>query len=535
MLVRIGLLGVTRRFPVLARNVSAIGPYRRRHVVAARGTGAAASTAGNRRQQQRAAHRFAAADGNDDDGSSSDSESDSDDDDEDDGPREPWNTEMDDDQFAFMRDILAAPSPVGFEAAMTRGVLEPAFDRVVADGGEGCAGWGTRFWAGNASVALDTAPDDDSGKLKVMVCGHSDKIRMQVRHVASDGKVYIDSDSFLPLTLIGNEVVCFARTPPPPAEKEDKKGKKGKSKGKRKGSSPKSDFSPSAFTRIEGGTVEALGAIHFAPASFRTGGAGIKPGSLYLELGLHGKKRKEQVEALGIQPGDPVLLDRPIKRSKVSPLAFSGAYLDNGLGCFVAAEVARLLADHVRDERGGAPLEHVRCMFAAASHEEIGRFGSRVLAADLKPDVLVAVDVNHDYSAAPGKPPSSAPPLAMGKGVTITGGSVTSSQLNGMIQGACEARGIPFQLDTSGRDTGTDAMAGVLGNVDAAATSLGFPIRNMHTVSETGHTGDVLAAAHAVFELVKRLEADGTTRADFVEGHARLDAAAPVDRNEADD
>ena len=149
--------------------------------------------------------------------------------------------------------------------------------------------------------------------------------------------------------------------------------------------------------------------------------------------------------------------------------------------------------------------------------------------ADLKPDVLVAVDVNHDYAAAPGKPASSAPPLAMGKGVTITSGSVTSTQLNGMIQGACENRGIPFQLDTSGRDTGTDAMAGVLGNVDAAATSLGFPIRNMHTVSETGHTGDVLAAAHAVFELVKQLEADGTTRADFVEGHARLDNAGTVE------
>ena len=40
-------------------------------------------------------------------------------------------------------------------------------------------------------------------------------------------------------------------------------------------------------------------------------------------------------------------------------------------------------------------------MFAFASHEEIGRFGSRILAAELKPDVLIAVDVNHDYEAAP--------------------------------------------------------------------------------------------------------------------------------------
>ena len=48
------------------------------------------------------------------------------------------------------------------------------------------------------------------------------------------------------------------------------------------------------------------------------------------------------------------------------------------------------------------------------------------------------------------------------------------------------AEGIPFQRDVRGRDSGTDAMAGVLGNVDCAATSLGFPIRNMHTTSELG-------------------------------------------------
>ena len=46
-------------------------------------------------------------------------------------------------------------------------------------------------------------------------------------------------------------------------------------------------------------------------------------------------------------------------------------------------------------------LDDIRCIFSYASHEEIGRFGSRVIAADIRPDILIAVDVNHDYSAAP--------------------------------------------------------------------------------------------------------------------------------------
>ena len=47
--------------------------------------------------------------------------------------------------------------------------------------------------------------------------------------------------------------------------------------------------------------IEALGAIHFAPAAFRTGDKGVKPDQLFLELGIHGADGKAQVENLGIR------------------------------------------------------------------------------------------------------------------------------------------------------------------------------------------------------------------------------------------
>ena len=55
-------------------------------------------------------------------------------------------------------------------------------------------------------------------------------------------------------------------------------------------------------------------------------------------------------------------------------------------------------------------------MYGFAAHEEIGRFGSRVLVEGCKPDVLIAVDVNHDYDAAPIGKEAKNPPLKMGKG-----------------------------------------------------------------------------------------------------------------------
>ena len=73
----------------------------------------------------------------------------------------------------------------------------------------------------------------------------------------------------------------------------------------------------------------------------------------------------------------------------------------------------------------------------------------------------------------------------------------------------------------------TDAMAAALAGFDCAATSIGFPIRNMHTISETGHTGDVLAAIHGIEGSVRDMDSmnggKGITRDDFKNNHVRLD------------
>jgi endoglucanase len=274
---------------------------------------------------------------------------------------------MPDEQLARLQAIVQAPSPVGLEGAMSHGVIKDLFEEIAPPA------WAVRTFQGSASIVLDTNPDaePEDDLFTLMLVGHADKIRMQVRSVGADGKVWINSDSFLPLTLLGNEVTLFSEDPGRPGE--------------------------GAYRRLQGGTVEALGAIHFASAGVRSGAAGIKADQLYLELGLHGSpaERKAQVEALGIRPGDSLLLQRDLVRGFGEDTVV-GPYLDNGAGCFVVAEVARLAAAAGLLQSGWA--SKVRVIFAIASHEEIGRFGSRVLAATLKPDALIAVDgkLNHD-------------------------------------------------------------------------------------------------------------------------------------------
>lgn len=401
----------------------------------------------------------------------------------------PWEVEMSAERFELMRKILDAPSPIGLEAAMTRGVLEPYMKSFMP------ADWKIHTFKGNAGIVLDTKPDDQDA-FSVMVIGHADKIRMQVRSIGDDGKIWVNSDSMLPTTLIGHKVKLFSEHPENPGE----------------------------WRVIRGGTIEAIGAIHFADPKLRSGDDGIKTKMMYLELHIHGEDKKAQIEALGIRPGDPILYDRPIERG-FAPNTFTGAYLDNGLGCFVTAEIARLMAE-------AAPMKNIRYLGAMASHEEIGRFGSRVLAKEFSPDVTIAVDVAHDFTAAPGIGDRRYEPVAMGDGYTLTHGAITSAALNSLLTKVSLEHGIPVQHELAGRDTGTDAMAAVFAAVDSASASIGFPIRNMHTISESGHTGDVEAAIHAIFQTLVTMsemnEGQGIRGDDLRDLHPRLDEAGAL-------
>ncbi len=395
----------------------------------------------------------------------------------------PWTEPLSEEKFDFLKEILAAPSPIGLEAAMSYGVIKPFFDEIKLDS------WKVHQFKGNAGIVLDTHPDQPELPT-VMVIGHADKIRMQVRQVGADGKIWIDSDSFIPNVLIGHEVNIFPQNPEKPGE----------------------------YNVISGGTIEALGAIHFADAETRSGGKGIKKEMLYVELQMHGEKPKQKLEKLGIKAGDPIIFNRPIKKG-FSENTFYGAYLDNGLGCFTVTELAELVAKK--------PFKNIRLLLTIATHEEIGRFGATAMAGELKPDVIFGTDVNHDYDAAPGISSKRMAKLSMGKGYTLSNGSITSAFLNQLFEEASLEADIPYQRDVTGRDTGTDAMAAALAGFDCAATSIGFPIRNMHTISETGHTGDILAAIYGMEATLRKMDSmndgKGISLDDFRNNHTRLD------------
>src|SRR3954452_7958880 len=122
--------------------------------------------------------------------------------------------------------------------------------------------------------------------------------------------------------------------------------------------------------------------------------------------------------------------------------------MDNRIGCFVALEAARLVA-----EAGGAP----GAVYAVAvAQEEITFGGARTTAYSLRPDIAVAVDVTFetDQPAVDEKEVGRHP---FGSGPVVTRGSTLDPHLYERLAATGDAEGIPYTVSASARSTGTDA------------------------------------------------------------------------------
>ncbi|HEU4978996.1 MAG TPA: M42 family metallopeptidase [Solirubrobacteraceae bacterium] len=191
--------------------------------------------------------------------------------------------------------------------------------------------------------------------------------------------------------------------------------------------------------------------------------------------------------------GDPVELpnDRAISRS-----------MDNRLGCYVAYEAARLVA-----EQGAVPGDVVA---VAAVQEETTFGGSATTAYSLRPDVAIVVDVTH-ATDAPGIDVNEQGKHPFGSGPVIERGSNINPRVFELLHETAQEEGIPFTVAASARHTGTDLDAMHLSRGGIPCGLIGLPLRYMHSSVEMVQLDDVANAARLIAAFARRLPAD----ADF--------------------
>jgi putative aminopeptidase FrvX len=231
--------------------------------------------------------------------------------------------------------------------------------------------------------------------------------------------------------------------------------------------------------------------IHLLEADQRKKVVELK--SMHIDIGA--ADRDEAAELIRV--GDPAVI-------AAEPIPMLGDRLvskamDNRLGAYVALESLRRC-----DERGS-----LKGSFAAvaAVQEEIGLFGARTAAFEVRPDIAVAVDVTH-ATDAPGVDEKELGASPLGSGPVIGRGSTLSPKVFELLAETAEAEGIEYSIAASGRGTSTDADVLQISRAGIPTGLVSIPLRYMHSPVEMVDLGDVEATIELLAAFAARLTAD---------------------------
>ncbi len=208
-----------------------------------------------------------------------------------------------------------------------------------------------------------------------------------------------------------------------------------------------------------------------------------------------GAKNKAEVEAMGIHVGCVVTYEDEFMT--LNNRYFVGRALDNRIGGFMIAEVARLLKENKKKLPFGLYISN--CV-----QEEVGLRGAEMLVETIKPDVAIVTDVCHDTST-PMINKVLEGDTVCGKGPVITYGPAVHNKLRELIIDTAAAHKIQIQRDAVSRATGTDTDAFAYANGGIPSALISLPLRYMHTTVEMAEIRDVEASISLLYQSVLRL------------------------------
>jgi putative aminopeptidase FrvX len=346
----------------------------------------------------------------------------------------------------FMERYLNNASPTGFESSGQRmwlDYIKPWVDSHFTDP------YGTAVGVVNPSA-----------KYKVVIEAHADEISWFVHYITSDGFIYV----------------------------------------RRNGGSDHM-IAPSKRVNIhtDKGIVKAVfgwPAIHV-----RNGKNDPVPSldNIFLDCGC---ANKEEVEKLGVHVGCVVTYEDEFMI--LNGNTFVGRALDNRMGGFMIAEVARQL----KEQRVKLPFG---LYITNSVQEEVGLRGAEMIVERIRPDLALVTDVTHD-TQSPMMNKVQSGDVACGKGPVLSyGPAVHNNVLRKVIAAADEGK-IPFQRAAVSRATGTDTDAFAYGAAGVPSALISLPLRYMHTTVESVNKQDVENVIRLILATLRTLKGNEDLR-----------------------
>jgi putative aminopeptidase FrvX len=341
---------------------------------------------------------------------------------------------MDDHSYTFLKNLLDAPGPSGFEtraARVWRAEAETFATRVEVD------------VSGNSFATVGT-----EGGPRIMLAGHVDEIGLMVTHVDDDGLLYVDGiGGWDPQVLVGQRIRFLTR-------KGDIVGVVGKKP------------------------------IHLIKAEEKD--KAVKIIELWVDIGA-----KDQADALerGVRVGDPGVVDTRLV--ELGNRMIASRAVDNRIGAYVVLEVLRELS------RGDAPAAEVTAVATTQEEIGYNGGGARPSAFRLDPRLAVVVDLTF-ATDAPGVEKKQLGEHKIGSGPVLSRGSAIHPLMFERMAETAEREKIPFTIQGSPRVTSTDADAIYLQRLGVATSVVSVPNRYMHSPNEVVSLDDIDATVKLI-------------------------------------
>lgn len=211
-----------------------------------------------------------------------------------------------------------------------------------------------------------------------------------------------------------------------------------------------------------------------------------------------GAKDKKEVLDMGIHVGCVVTFQDELMA--LNHHFYAGRALDNRLGGFCIAQVARMLKENKKTLPFGLYIVN-------SVQEEIGLRGAEMIANTIKPNVAIITDVTHD-SNTPLVNNKVEGDIKCGDGPSLTYAPAVHNKLLQIIIDTAEKNKIPFQRSASSRSTGTDTDAFAYSNGGIPSALISIPLRYMHTTVEMAHKQDVENVIKLMYHTLLELQPD---------------------------
>ena len=223
--------------------------------------------------------------------------------------------------------------------------------------------------------------------------------------------------------------------------------------------------------------------------------------NIFIDIGA---KDKQEVEKMGVHVG--CVITYPDAFFILNKDKFVCRALDNRMGGFMIAEVARLLKENKKTLPFGLYITN-------SVQEEIGLRGAQMIAERIKPNVAIVTDVTHD-TTTPMINMKTQGDAQIGKGPVIAYAPAVQQKLRDLITDTAQANKIPFQRAALSRATGTDTDAFAYSGSGVASALISLPLRYMHTTVEMVHREDVENVIKLIYESLLKIK-DGDSFSYF--------------------